>query len=405
MNAKEISILDYTYQLPEEKIAVYPLPNRDQSKLLIYKNGEVKESIFENIPTQIAPHSLMVFNNTKVIHARLHFQKESGATIEVFCLEPANGSHEQALQALGNCQWHCLLGNAKRWKGETLKKIFEVAGKEICLQVNLISKDGAYGIVAFEWEEKEIPFGQLLNAAGQLPIPPYLNRETEANDEEVYQTLYAKHEGSVAAPTAGLHFTEAVFEQLKKAQISKEELTLHVGAGTFLPVKSEHLAGHEMHRESVLVSKKSLEHILEKLKKQEPIIAVGTTSLRTLESLYWHGVKTLVNIGSTHMDVEQWDPYELTQEHSAIEALEALIQKLEKENSSFIFGSTQILIAPGYSFKLADGLLTNFHQPNSTLLLLVAAFIGDDWKKVYQYALENNFRFLSFGDSSLLWRN
>lgn len=405
MNAKEISILDYTYHLPEEKIAAYPLLNRDQSKLVVYKKGEIKETIFENLPSQIAAQSMMVFNNTKVIHARLHFQKESGATIEVFCLEPAKGSHEQALQALGYCQWHCLLGNVKRWKGETLKKTFEVNGKEICLQVCLVSKDGPYGIVTFEWNEKEIPFGQLLNVAGQLPIPPYLNRETEENDEKVYQTVYAKYEGSVAAPTAGLHFTAKVFEEINKAQVSTEELTLHVGAGTFLPVKSANMAGHEMHKESVLVSKKSLENIIKKLKNHEAIIAVGTTSLRTIESLYWQGVKTLANIGSSQMDVQQWDPYELPQDISAIDAFEALVQKLIKENSLHIFGSTQILIAPGYAFKVVDGLLTNFHQPNSTLLLLVAAFIGEDWKRIYQYALENNFRFLSFGDSSLLWRN
>ncbi len=405
MNAKEISIVDYTYQLPEEKIAAYPLAQRDESKLLLYKNGRIEEDIFKNLSNHIAAKSLMVFNNTKVIHARLHFQKESGASIEVFCLEPAKGSHEQALQSIEYCQWQCLLGNVKRWKGETLTKKLLVNGQEIILSATLITKDGPYGIVNFEWDQANIHFGQLLQEAGELPIPPYLNRKTEAKDEEVYQTQYAKFEGSVAAPTAGLHFTDASLAQLRKAQINLAELTLHVGAGTFLPVKAENLAGHTMHRESVLLPKHCLEKIIDQIKNKQATIAVGTTSLRTLESLYWQGVKVMSQGATSEVNVWQWDPYELPQDISVIAALEALLKRLELEQGQFIFGSTQILIAPGYRFKIVDALVTNFHQPNSTLLLLVAAFIGEDWKKVYQYALENNFRFLSFGDSSLLFRN
>jgi S-adenosylmethionine:tRNA ribosyltransferase-isomerase len=406
MNPKLISIQEFSYDLPEHKIAVFPLEKRDESKLLLYKNHQITETNFQNLPVNLPEETLLIANNTRVIHARIYFQKPSGSQIEVFCLEPKNLNYEEAFLSKKGCTWKVLLGNAKRWKGEILEKEIIVHSQLIKLKAELIQKDGAFGVVKFHWVQPEINFGELLHYAGILPLPPYLNRVAGEKDEISYQTVFAKKEGSVAAPTAGLHFTERVIENLKKKNIIQEEVTLHVGAGTFMPVKSDTMADHEMHRETIIITKSTLVQIEKNLSKQKAIVPVGTTSLRTLESLYWFGVKLIQGgLNQKELLVNQWDPYELPQKALPIESIRAILKMMDLNDLNELIGSTQLLIAPGYKFKFADGLITNFHQPNSTLLLLVAAFIGEDWKRVYDYALENNFRFLSFGDSSLLWRN
>ncbi|MCF8255818.1 MAG: S-adenosylmethionine:tRNA ribosyltransferase-isomerase [Bacteroidia bacterium] len=406
MDPKFISIQDFSYNLPEHKIAVFPLEKRDESKLLLYKNHQITDTLFQNLPLNLPEETLLIANNTRVIHARIYFQKLSGSQIEVFCLEPKNLNYEEAFLSKKECTWKVLLGNAKRWKGEILEKEILVHTQLIKLQAELIKKDGAFGVVKFTWVQTEINFGELLHFAGILPLPPYLNRVAGEKDEISYQTLFAKKEGSVAAPTAGLHFTEQVIESLKKKKILQEEITLHVGAGTFMPVKSDTMADHEMHRETVIIAKSTLVQIEKNLIKQKAIVPVGTTSLRTLESLYWFGLKLMQGgLNQKELLVNQWDPYELTESTEPIGSIQAILKMMELNGLDELIGSTQLLIAPGYKFKFADGLITNFHQPNSTLLLLVAAFLGENWKRVYEYALENNFRFLSFGDSSLLWRN
>lgn len=397
---------DFTYSLPDERIARYPISERDQSKLLQYENGNLTTHFFKDLPEILEPGDLLVFNNTRVIHARLEFFKTSGTRIEIFCLEPEDLNYSRAFGTGGKCIWTCMIGNAKRWKGETLEIVIRISAKPVHLKANLLKRDGQQSQVQFTWDRPEITFGEILTQAGILPIPPYLNRETEASDLESYQTVYAKTEGSVAAPTAGLHFSKPVLNFLKQKGIQLEELTLHVGAGTFLPVKTATLEDHEMHRESLCVSREFLEKIQTAIRENRRIIAVGTTSLRGLESLYWFGasLSQSPNVSNGRV-VQQWTPYQQNKPIKPSIAIETVLKLLDRTHSDFFEGSTQLLIAPGYKFTLVDGLITNFHQPNSTLLLLVAAFVGEDWKKIYQYALENNFRFLSFGDSSLLWPN
>jgi S-adenosylmethionine:tRNA ribosyltransferase-isomerase len=406
MNPKEISIDSFTYNLDPNKIAQYPLDKRDESKLLVYQNGEIRDYIFFEIPEILPKDGLLVTNNTKVIHARIVFQKESGAKIEIFCLEPFKNNYEEIFNSKATCDWICMVGNAKRWKGEPLLKNIKIADKNIQLEANLIQKEEDKFTIKFNWSDNEISFGELLTHGGILPIPPYLNRDTEESDKHQYQTTYAKKEGSVAAPTAGLHFTHQTFEKIRSNGIKTTELTLHVGAGTFRPVKALKMEDHEMHKERIYVSLESLRAIQQALEEGRPIISVGTTSLRSLESLYWIGVKIIVGkITDEEIEVLQWDAYELPQHFAPIKAIEAVIMHIVDYNKQELDGTTQLLIAPGYNFKITNALVTNFHQPGSTLLLLVAAFIGNDWQKVYNHALTSDYRFLSFGDSSLLFRN
>ena len=404
---KTISIKDFTYSLPEERIAKYPLAERDASKLLIFKDESITENIYRNIADQIPPGSLLVFNDTKVIEARLLFQKPTGGIIEIFCLEPhhqypdittAMLQHEKVL-------WHCLIGGASKWKrGQLLEKKIIYNSNELILNARYIEKAGDSFTVELSWNDSSLSFAEVLHLLGAIPLPPYIKREAEASDAERYQTVYAHYEGSVAAPTAGLHFTKIVFEKLKEKNIQKDFVTLHVGAGTFKPVKSETMRDHEMHAEQFTVSRSLIQNLIDHLDKY--IVAVGTTSLRTLESLYWLGVKQLTVGGQQPTEISQWEVYNYNVTTiSPREALENLIKRMNEKDMDNLTAKTQIIIAPGYQFKIVNGLITNFHQPQSTLLLLVAAFIGEDWKKVYNYALENNFRFLSYGDGSLLWRD
>ncbi len=399
-----IPIANYTYSLPDEKIARFPLDERDASKLLLYRSGAISEANFVNLVEHLPISSLLVFNNTKVIHARLIFRKESGARIEVFCLEPVTPhTAEQALASSSACEWKCTVGNLKKWKSEILSlnyTIGEQKGKLTAKKTGLI--DGSVN-VRFLWNTTHT-FGQLMEACGQLPIPPYLKREAGQQDEQSYQTVYARNEGSVAAPTAGLHFSDRVLALLSEKGIEREELTLHVGAGTFKPVKAETIDGHEMHCEHFTIKLETLKHIRAK-RKSGKIIAVGTTSVRTLESLYYIGINLKNNAEQTNdsLEVKQWEPYEnIIQEIDTDIALAAIECYMQNNRLNELNAKTSILIVPGYRFKLVSGLVTNFHQPQSTLLLLIAALIGNDWRKVYSYALTHNFRFLSYGDSSLL---
>ncbi len=398
-----IHISDYTYNLPEEKIAVYPLSERDKSKLLIWNNGEVSEMVFANIDRALPPKSLLIFNNTRVIHARLHFRRPTGARIEIFCLEPSTpANHQQSLQQTGFVEWKCLIGNSKKWKSGTLELPVHLGGATIVLTAERIEQRGNAFIVRFSWNTPH-SFGALLEAAGNIPIPPYLNREAEESDTSRYQTLYARIDGSVAAPTAGLHFTDEVLEQLKNKQILSAELTLHVGAGTFQPVKSERVADHEMHTESVVVTFAFLKQLIE---HQHPVVAVGTTSVRSLESLYWLGVLISERAAEqSTLHIGQWDPYTFSGEMTPIEALSALCTWMDKHHLNYLEFTTSVLIMPGYKYRIIQGMVTNFHQPESTLLLLIAAFLGNEWRAVYNYALQNNFRFLSYGDSNLYLKN
>lgn len=406
MNPKEISIQDYTYSLPEERIAKYPLAERGSSKLLIYKEGGVSEDVYSNISSHIPGNSLLVFNNTKVVEARLLFQKPTGGVIEVFCLEP----HDQypdittAMLQRQKVWWYCLVGGASKWKpGQVLQKEIKTAEQTIILQANYIEKKSGSFIIELSWAPASLSFAEVLHHAGAIPLPPYIKRNAEESDKERYQTVYAAADGSVAAPTAGLHFTEKIFEKLNEKKVKTDFVTLHVGAGTFKPVKSETMLDHDMHAEWIDVSKATIENILKNFGNN--IVAVGTTSLRTIESLYWIGVKIKAGKWQTSAGLSQWEAYELAEKNiTAKDALTSLLGWMNENQSQRLVTKTQILIAPGYEFKIAKGLITNFHQPQSTLLLLVAAFIGDDWKKVYTHALQNNFRFLSYGDGSLLWR-
>ncbi len=402
MSPQQIQISDFTYDLPDEKIAKYPLGNREESKLLVYKNNEIKEKGFQNLPEEIPEGTTMVFNNTKVIQARLIFHKETGARIEIFCLEPLNpADYSLAFQAKGVCTWKCIIGNLRKWKTGVLKMSFMFEGKEefLCAE-HIENLDGAHEI-QFTWENEELCFSEVLELTGKIPIPPYLNRDTENSDLVRYQTVYSKHEGSVAAPTAGLHFTDSVFNRLDENGVNRAELTLHVGAGTFKPVKVEQIGDHEMHTEHIQVNVESLQQIIN---AENNIIAVGTTSVRTLESLYWMGVKLLSGKENPYL-LEQWDAYTLDGSYSKAEAYQAIVDFMQKENISLFNTATQIIIAPGYDFKVISGLVTNFHQPKSTLLLLISALVGDKWHEIYDYALNNNFRFLSYGDSSLLMKS
>lgn len=393
-----LQIEDYNYKLPDERIAKYPLRQRDQSQLLVYNKGELQKDHFSNIPDFIPPESTLVFNNTKVIQARLKFYKNTGAQVEIFCLEPISPSdYILSFQQNKKVTWKCIVGNLKKWKTEELVKKIIVDQVEIELKAKKIKTELNTVIIEFSWNNLHFTFSEILENIGLTPIPPYLNRESEDIDKDRYQTIYSQFNGSVAAPTAGLHFTNDVINKLKKKKITIEEITLHVGAGTFKPVKAESALEHEMHTEHFIIQKSTIENLLESSK----IITVGTTSVRTLESLYWLGVKlTTANRFETH--ISQWEVYESDQTISRVNALQALLNYMEKEKFSEFKASTQIMILPGYRFKMADILITNFHQPKSTLILLVAAFIGDKWKKVYDFALENDFRFLSYGDSSIL---
>ena len=397
-----ISISDYNYELPDERIAKYPLVGRDLSKLLVWKNGLIQDSQFRNLTESLPSKSMLVFNNTRVIRARLHFQKETGAKIEIFCLDPHEPADYQiAFQTTRSCTWKCMIGNQKKWKGERLKKRVVIYGTEIELCAEQIDPVNDKSLIRFNWNNPDFEFSRMIEHAGILPIPPYLNRETEESDLERYQTVYSKIKGSVAAPTAGLHFTDQVFERLKTDGHELAELTLHVGAGTFQPVKSEILSGHEMHSEQMYISRNFVNKLL---KHSGKIIAVGTTSVRTLESLYWLGVQASLNPekGIEYLSVTQWEAYERTEiTTSAKDALTALLNLLNHHSTDFLSASTQIIIAPGYQFRIVDGLITNFHQPQSTLLLLISAYLGEEWKKIYEHALKSNYRFLSYGDSNL----
>ncbi|TAJ52672.1 MAG: S-adenosylmethionine:tRNA ribosyltransferase-isomerase [Chitinophagaceae bacterium] len=407
MHPKELSIIDFTYELPDERIARYPLAERDQSKLLIYRNGQISETIYAELAAHIPANSLLVFNNTKVVEARLLFEKPNGGRIEIFCLEP----HEQygdittAMLQKGKVWWKCLVGGAKKWKeGALISQIEKYDSSEITLTARKIEQYADAYLIELSWDDADMSFAELLHAAGVIPLPPYLNRAAEESDQERYQTIYAKHDGSVAAPTAGLHFTNSLFAKLTQKNIRHSFVTLHVGAGTFKPVKSATMQDHEMHAEFIDVSAAFIEQLLQET--AGPVIAVGTTSLRTLESLYWLGVKTKLDplISAEALTITQWEPYELAQYNfSAAEALTALLDWLQQNQADRLITKTQIIIAPGYTFRIIKGLITNFHQPQSTLLLLVAAITGDNWKKIYQYALDHQFRFLSYGDGSLLW--
>lgn len=398
---RQIQIKDFNYNLPDERIAKYPLEKRDSSKLLVYRSGEIIDSTFSSLTDFLPSDSMLVFNNTKVIQARMFFQKETGAKIEIFCLDP-NTPHDYALifQQTEHCSWNCLVGNAKKWKEGKLSKTIEIGQQTINITAEKLAHEHESNIVKFEWDNPNFTFSDILEAGGELPIPPYLNRATEEKDKETYQTLYSKIKGSVAAPTAGLHFTEDVFNSLEKRGITRQEVTLHVGAGTFKPVKSEVIAGHEMHTEFIAVHRETIESLLNHKGK---IIAVGTTSVRTLESLYFLGSKLAEN-DSAEIIVEQWEPYEKEYTLSRHESLSNILTYLDKHRLDILYADTRIIIAPSYEFKVVDGIVTNFHQPQSTLLLLVSAFVDGHWNNIYEHALANDYRFLSYGDSSLLLR-
>ena len=434
MNTKEIQIKDYNYPLPDERIAKFPLPERDSSKLLVYKSGEVTDDVFRSLPNYLPKGALMVFNNTKVIRARLHFRKNTalpqrgsgeGALIEIFLLEPAFPiEYQENFIATSECSWYCLVGNSKKWKEGLLYGQFQIGGTSYTISAERVAPHGTSFEIRFRWEGN-FAFSEVLESLGELPIPPYLNRKTEESDLRTYQTVYSKIKGSVAAPTAGLHFTERVLADLDAHGVEREELTLHVGAGTFKPVKSEEIGDHEMHTEHIAVRLQTIEKLIQ---HEGKAIAVGTTSVRTLESLYYMGIKAqqLMDAGkdtgeAEELHVEQWMPYDnvnvnvndnvndnnsqlstVNCQLSTVSALESLRDYLSRHNMDVLHSSTQIIIAPGYQFHIVQMMVTNFHQPQSTLLLLVSAFVHGDWRKIYDYALANQFRFLSYGDSSLL---
>lgn len=401
-NTKDIQIKDFNYILPDERIAKFPKSERDSSKLLVYNRKDISEDHFHNIAGYLPEGSLMVFNNTKVIQARLHFRKETGALIEVFLLEPIMPSdYEQAFQTHGMCSWCCLIGNLKKWKEGELSRTVSYQGREIKVTV---SRGGLYGTgheVVFKWDSDELSFAELIDIIGELPIPPYLNRDTEESDKSTYQTVYSKIMGSVAAPTAGLHFTDRVLDAISSKGVDTTEITLHVGAGTFKPVKSETIGCHDMHTEALCIPYAALKDIAG---HGASAIAVGTTSVRTLESLYYIGLKIYNNndIAEEDLIVSQWEPYEKEASISATVAIESIIAWMDRHHVPMLHASTQIIIVPGYEFKIVKMLITNFHQPQSTLLLLVSAFVKGDWKNIYNYALAHDFRFLSYGDSSIL---
>ena len=405
-NPKQIHIADYAYPLPDERIAKYPLPERDASKLLLYRHGDIAEDVFRHLPDYLPAGELLVFNNTKVIQARLHFHKATGALIEVFCLEPHTPlDYQLNFAARRSVSWTCLVGNLKKWKEGKLMREIEVGGRHLTLTAERRGLSGTGHEVVFDWGDDGVSFSEVLEAIGELPIPPYLNRNTEASDLQTYQTVYSKQKGSVAAPTAGLHFTETVLAALDAKGIERNEITLHVGAGTFKPVKSEEIGGHTMHAEWIAVQRGSIERLLAHGGR---CLAVGTTSVRTLESLYYLGVmmQRQPDAPLDDLHVPQWMPYEYAAEPgpklTAKEALQAVLDYMDRHALPVLHTATQIIIAPGYSYHIVKGIVTNFHQPQSTLLLLVSALVGDDWRRIYDYALAHDFRFLSYGDSSLL---
>lgn len=413
INPRNIEIKAYDYNLPDERIAKYPLAERDQSKLLIYRDGQISQRNFFNLPEEIPADSLIVFNNTKVIQARLHFRKETGALIEVFCLEPeAPRDYQQNFASESECTWTCLVGNSKKWKDGALSQTIDVDGIEVVLSCERVGESGASQKIHFFWD-KTVSFAKILDAIGELPIPPYLNRNTEEKDKQTYQTVYSEIKGSVAAPTAGLHFTEKELQALRDKNVNLQYITLHVGAGTFKPVKSETIEGHDMHTEFISVPRTVIENIKNHLKTSDaPLVAVGTTSVRTLESLFYIGYKLSQNPNAHAEDliVHQWEPYDFSYSLSTIEALDNIIAYLDRTGEENLVTATQILIAPGFQFRLVKTIVTNFHMPQSTLLLLVSAFVdgdsleGPNWHNIYKYAMEHDFRFLSYGDSSVLFR-
>lgn len=402
MSPKRIHISDFDYELPDNRIAKFPINHRDHSRLLVYRHGEITDDHFYNLPSYLPDNALMVFNNTKVIQARLHFRKSSGALIEVFLLEPAHPSdYEQMFLSREQCSWVCMIGNMKKWKEGSLERTIQVAGQTILLTATRQGTKSTGHLVSFHWTPAGISFAEILEAVGELPIPPYLNRSTQESDKITYQTVYSKIKGSVAAPTAGLHFTDDVLADIDRHGIVRDEVTLHVGAGTFKPVKSSELEGHEMHTEYICVQRNTLERLLS---HHGHAIAVGTTSVRTLESLYYMGAYVFdhPDAAENELHVGQWTPYETHPALSSEEAIGQLLLWLDRHHLTCLHSSTQIIIAPDYNYHVVDMLVTNFHQPQSTLLLLVSAFLHGDWRKVYDYALAHDFRFLSYGDSSLL---
>ncbi|OKL39444.1 S-adenosylmethionine:tRNA ribosyltransferase-isomerase [Pontibacter flavimaris] len=397
---KKLAIKDFVYELPEERIAKFPLPERDQSRLLLYQKGQITDHTFTDLPALLPPHTLLVFNDTRVVQARLLLQKETGGLVEIFCLEPVAPHREVqlAMQQTGHSTWKCLVGNNKRWKSGPVRLYFEGG----MLQAEREAQQEGHFLIRFTWEPAELTFAEVLERCGRLPLPPYLNRDLTPDDHTRYQTIYANQKGAVAAPTAGLHFTDRVLAALASQSIATAYLTLHVGAGTFKPVKSDTMETHEMHAEQLYISKRILERLLQQQGK--PVIPVGTTSMRSLESIFWLGAKVLQQpeLPPQELHVSQWQAYESINPPSATEALQALLDYMDRQRVDHLHASTQIIIAPGYTFRMCQGLVTNFHQPESTLLLLVSALIGENWRNVYRHALAHDYRFLSYGDSSLL---
>lgn len=402
----QINIKDYSYDLPDERIAKFPLPRRDASKLLKFLNGEISDNCFTDLPSLLPQNSLMVFNETKVVPARLHFQRPSGAHIEIFCLEPVSPEeYVEMFASKGSCKWRCIVGNLKKWKNNESLLLMNPENHPEAASLDLkareIEREGRTSIIEFTWEGN-IEFSEVLDICGSIPIPPYLNRDTQDIDLERYQTTYALQRGSVAAPTAGLHFTPEVMSLIASKGIDIEKVCLHVGAGTFLPVKSEQISGHTMHREPFVVTLKFLNNLRDALADGRNVIAVGTTSVRTLESLYWAGIQCLSS--GELKDVEQWDPYKEDIDISAVDALDALIAYMTRHSMTELSLGTRIIIVTGYRPRIVNILVTNFHQPQSTLLLLISAFVGEKWREIYSHAMDNDYRFLSYGDSSLLFR-
>jgi S-adenosylmethionine:tRNA ribosyltransferase-isomerase len=412
MHSKDVSIAGFTYTLPDTAIAYYPLAERDASKLLVYRAGKISDTVYRNIADELGEEAVLVFNNTRVVEARIVFQKPSGGKVEIFCLEPPPEYQGMAaaMAQTGAVRWNCLIGGASKWKaGQVLVKRIgpgegDGAANDITLEARYVEKLGDTFLIELSWKPAELSFAELLHRAGSIPLPPYIHRAPDSSDTERYQTVYAQYEGSVAAPTAGLHFTDRVLRELEEKGIGRLFVTLHVGAGTFLPVKAATLGGHVMHMEFISVTREAIEGLLQAGKAGKRVIAVGTTSARTIESLYWLGLKTLAapGIGLSELAVKQWDAYEIAGDAAPEAALTALLDWMGGQGSTQLVTTTQLLITPGYEWKLVKGLITNFHQPESTLLLLVASLIGEDWRKVYTYALEKGFRFLSYGDGCLL---
>lgn len=399
-NPQSIAIADFDYPLPDDRIAKFPLERRDQSKLLVYRGGSIAESRFDHVPDLLPPDTLLIFNNTKVIHARLFFRKPTGSTIEVFCLEPFQMPVALSFEQRGHCTWNCFIGNNKKWKEGSLSRQLDIHGQSVTLTATRRQSVGNAWIVDFDWDGG-LSFAELIDQAGVIPLPPYLHREAVSSDNERYQTVYALHQGSVAAPTAGLHFSPEVFEALRQKGIATDFITLHVGAGTFKPVSTPTIGEHEMHVEKIEISRSNIECILNHL--GHTVIPVGTTTVRTIESVYWFGVKLSRNSKLDAMHVMQWDPYELESLSVSTEhAYQNVLQWMDEQGIEQLEGDTQLMIAPGYRYHVISGLITNFHQPKSTLLLLVSALVGDAWKECYRYALDHQFRFLSYGDSCLL---